>query len=137
MEIVPNLHFNGNCEQAIALYERAFCTERTVFLRNRNANPMDADEQPGAAQQNFVYHAEMRIGGQRIMLNDHDDAHPPGENISLLVSMDSVEGIKTAYEVLKEDARILIPLRETTYSSAFVSLVDRYGIRWELMKEGE
>ena len=43
--------------------------------------------------------------------------------------------VKKAYEMLKAEAKILVPITETTYSSCFVSLVDRYGVRWELMKE--
>ena len=41
MEIVPNLHFNGNCEGALKLYESAFgaragpssCATRMPILR--------------------------------------------------------------------------------------------------------
>ena len=135
MEVVPNLHFNGNCEQAIVLYEQAFETQRTVFLRYKDANPLDGEHETNAASQEYVYHAEMLIGQRRIMLNDHVGDSPSGINISLLILFDHVEEVKKAYEILKAEARILTPMTETTYSNCFVSLVDRYGVRWELMKE--
>jgi PhnB protein len=77
----------------------------------------------------------MVIGSQRIMLNDHDRGLPSGMNVSILVSMDTAEAVKTAYHALKDGAEILSDLTETTYSSCFVSLIDRFGVRWELMKE--
>jgi PhnB protein len=137
MEIVPNLHFNGNCEKAIELYEQAFGGRRTVLLRNKDANPIDVAGQSSIENPEYIYHAEMIIGDQRIMLNDNDSELPYGMNVSILVSMDSVEAVKAAYNKLKEGARIISPINETTYSSCFVSLVDRFGVRWELIKENE
>jgi PhnB protein len=137
MEIVPNLHFNGNCEEAIELYEQAFGGKRTVFLRNKDADPLDAAGQSTMEKPENIYHAEMVIGNHRIMLNDSDSGLPIGMNVSLLVSMDSVEAVKVAYNKLKEGARIKSPISETTYSSCFVSLVDRFGVRWELIKENK
>jgi PhnB protein len=135
MDVVPNLHFNGECEKAIELYERAFGAERTAFLRYEDANPLDGDQASSEADRALVYHAEILIGDRRIILNDHPNDIPSGINVSLLISFDSVEEVKRAYEVLRADAEILSPMTETTYSSCFVSLVDRYGVRWELMKE--
>ncbi len=135
MEIVPNLHFHGECEAAIELYEQAFGAQRTVFLRYQDADPRDFDLEGNQAYQEYVYHAEMRIGGQRIMLTDHTQALAEGRNLSLLISFDQKADVLAAYEHLKIGAQILAPLTETTYSGCFVSLIDRYGIRWELMVE--
>jgi PhnB protein len=137
MEIVPNLHFNGACENAIDLYERAFKGRRLEFLRYTDADPRDIDEKSSNAKGARIYHCEMVIGQQRLFLSDHDheDDLPYGMNVSLLISFDSAEEVQEAYEILKDGARIITPLRKTTYSSCFVSLVDRYGVRWELIKE--
>ena len=77
----------------------------------------------------------MLIESQRIMLTDHLEALPAGINVSLLVSFDHIDPLMKAYGALKDGAEILSPLTQTTYSSAFVSLIDRYGVRWELMVE--
>jgi PhnB protein len=135
MKIVPNLHFNGDCEKAIEHYERAFKAKRTVLLRYQDANPEEVDEAPGDEKQNFIYHSEMMIGGQRVILNDHTDDLPRGLNVSLLVSFDRKEDVIEAYAILKDGATIITPMQATSYSSCFVSLVDRYGVRWELIKE--
>ena len=135
MEIVPNLHFNGDCEAAMALYERAFEAKRTVFLRYQDADPRDFNQPGNEAFQKYVYHAEMQIGNRRIMLTDHLEEIPAGINVSLLISFDHIDPLIKAYSALKQGARILSPLTTTTYSSGFVSLVDRFGVRWELMVE--
>ena len=135
MVIVPNLHFDGDCEKAIELYERAFKTKRTILLKNKDADPRDIDEAVNDEDLERVYHAEMLINNQRLMLNDNANELLRGTNVSLMVSFDSVEEVKAAYDVLREGARIIVPFKETTYSHGFVSLIDRYGVRWELMKE--
>ena len=56
MEIIPNLHFRGDCENAIALYERAFNGRKTVFLRYKDANPQDVNEKFSVDVQEYVYH---------------------------------------------------------------------------------
>jgi PhnB protein len=132
MEIVPNLHFNGDCEKAIELYKQSFGGRITTLARRKDVNSPDADENPG-----HIYHAEMMIGSQRIMLDDADEELPGGMNVSILVSMDVQEEVEAAYEKLKDGAKILAPIGETSYSSCFVSLVDRFGVRWELIKEND
>jgi PhnB protein len=94
------------------------------------------DSQPWKYQKMFTM-LKMVIGNHRIVLNDSDSGLPLGMNVSLLASMDSVEAVKAAYNKLKEGARIISPISETTYSSCFVSLVDRFDVRWELIKENE
>lgn len=41
MIITPNLHFNGNCEEAIHLYKQAFNAEIVCLLKNTDANSQD------------------------------------------------------------------------------------------------
>jgi len=135
MEIIPNLHFNGDCEKALELYENAFDAKRTVFLRYKDANPLDMDQALDDAIQDYVYHAEIIIENQRLMLTDHLEAFSHGINVSLLVTFRSVKKLQKAFKILRTGAQILIPMTDTTYSSAFVSLIDRFGVRWELIKE--
>lgn len=40
-----------------------------------------------------------------------------------------------AFEAMKDGAEILSPPQSTTYSSCFLSLIDRFGNRWEIMTE--
>lgn len=40
------------------------------------------------------------------------------------------EKVRKAYEVLKTDAKILMPLAPCEFSSLMTDLIDKYGIRW-------
>ena len=71
--ITPNFNFDGRCADAIALYEQAFHAQVDYVLRYRDADPQDLSMTLTKEQEDYVYHAEMHIGGQRIMLCDNLD----------------------------------------------------------------
>ena len=135
MIITPNFHFQGDCEEAMNLYQKAFHGEITCLLHYRDANPRDyvADSRSGGR----VYHGEMLLYGIRVMMSDMEPAEiaekPVSPPLSLVVTMDTKEQVMEAYEVMKEGAVIRQTPQSTTYSSCFVSLIDRFGIRWEIM----
>jgi len=132
--ITPNIHFNGNCYEAIQVYKDVFDLDVKILEKNKDANPSDyiVDEK----HLNHVYHAEVFLASGRIIMSDVlDDEHTPGHTVSLVVTFDSAPEVKKAYGVLEKGATIIHELQTTTYSSCFVSLIDRFGIRWELMTE--
>lgn len=138
MFVTPNYHFNGNCKEALPLYKKAFSGILTVFILNSDANPSDMTTvHMTDREKNLVYHAEMTIGQQRFMFSDALDAIPQGQNISTLITFDSVEKVKDAYQVLSEGCLVIHPMTSTTYSGCFVSFVDKFGMRWELMTEND
>jgi PhnB protein len=84
----------------------------------------------------MIYHAEMFIGTQRIMFSDIIEGDlSKGTSLFLVITFEDTASVKRAYEVLKEGGTIVHPMVSTTYSSCFVSLVDKFGIRWVLMTE--
>ena len=133
--VTPNFHFTGQCKQAIELYRKAFDAKVNEMLYYSDAHPKDyvaASE----ADKDLVYHAEISIGEQRIMLSDMtDDTIPKGNSISLVITFETAKDVKKAYKVIVEGSTIIHSMKSTTYSSCFVSLIDKYGIRWELMTE--
>jgi PhnB protein len=133
--LTPNLHFRGDCLEAIELYRRAFGAELKSLLRYSDANPEDF-AQKRADQRDFVYHAELLLAGQRVLLSDEEESLPRvGIPASLALSFDTADEVRAAFEVMKAGARIVHPIARTSYSSCFVSLIDRFGVRWELMTE--
>lgn len=136
-QIVPNLHFRGDCAEAMAAYEKAFGAQITICLRYQDADPADFDEPLTDVQRLYVYHGEMLLCGQRIMMSDETEQKPEGRiPVSLCISMETPQAVQAAYAVLREGAAVIHPMQTTTYSGAFVSLRDRFGVRWELMVEG-
>lgn len=134
MLVTPNFHMNGQCKNAIKLYEQAFGATVHTLLCNSDANP--ADHQTTTDEADFVYHAVISIGGQRIMMTDDlSDFPPKGNTLSLLLTFDTPDQVKAAYALLSEGCTLITPMTSTTYCACFVSLIDRYGVRWELMTE--
>lgn len=135
MIVTPNFHFCGNCKDAIELYKKVFNIKILCLLSNKDANPTDYISD--AKYSEHVYHAEIMLGENRLMMSDISEEykHTHGNSLSLVVTFDSADEVQKAYSLLKDDAIILAPMQSTTYSSCFVSLIDKFGMRWELMTE--
>ncbi len=134
--VTPGFNFNGQCEEAIALYEKAFGATTKFIMRYSDANKRDWKIPLTDDQKNMVYHAEMFIGNQRVMFSDIIEFDLwKGTSLFLVITFEDAESVKKAYEILKEGSTIVYPMKSTTYSSCFVSLIDKFGFRWVLMTE--
>ena len=136
MLAIPNFNFDGRCAEAMALYTRAFHAQVDFVLHYRDADPRDWSVPLTQEQMNYVYHAEMHIGEQRVMLCDNLDVpFQPSLSLSLTIMFDTAAEVRRAFEILAPGGRIIYPLHSTTYSSQEAVLVDCYGFRWGLMTE--
>ena len=134
--ITPNFNFSGQCEEAIKLYQKAFHGEIKCLLYDPPVAEEDAAMGSDSAGNRYVYHAELLIGGQRIMMADNRDVpFAPSGSLSLTVTMDTKEEVLRAFDVLKEGCEILYPVHRTSYSSCMGSLYDKFGFRWVIMTE--
>jgi len=132
MKIAPYLHFNGDCAQAIALYEKAFGANAEV-MRYSDAPPSEGYAPPPGTE-NFVMHAQIEVGGAELMLCDMtpDMATSFGNGIAIHVTLGSEAGIKAAFDALKEGGSVEMEPQETFWSKCFGSLSDQFGVRWML-----
>ncbi len=136
MTTSPNLNFAGDCERAIRFYETVFSTKADFILHYSDAKSEDWKRPLTEEQKNFVYHAEMKIAGQRFMFSDIIEFEvTKGNALFITVTFDTKEEVRRAYDLMIDGGSILVPLHAATYSSACASLVDRFGIRWGLMTE--
>ena len=133
MKINPYLNFNGNCAEAIELYEKAFRFKANV-MRYSDAPPSEGYQlAPGT--ENFVMHA--------CLTNRHDytvylaDVTPDmpstfGNGMSISMELDSEDAVKSAFEILKEGGKVTMELQQTFWSKYFGSLEDKFGVNWML-----
>lgn len=136
MKIVPTLNFGGNCREAIQLYEKAFGGKITCLITYRQANDPAYMPLLTEAQKDWVYHAELMLDDQRIIMSDHADIQFTTCYSNFLTLMyDTKEQVQQAYELLKEGSQTIYPMEATPYSSCRVVFVDRFGIRWGIMTE--
>ena len=129
--LIPHLHFCDNCEEAIALYEKAFNTKAESIVYNRDYAP---DEYP---DNNRIAHAVMNIHGQKVFLNDRFGNKDKSLNcaVHLIVMFKSVEELLACYEFFKEESTIIDPFTKLPYSELAGNFVDKFGVQWGFMTE--
>lgn len=136
MQITPTLNFGGACRDAIHMYEKAFHGKITCLISYRDANdpaymPLLSEE-----QKDYIYHAELLLGDQRIIMSDHVDIEFSVCYTNFLTVMyDTKEEVQRAYEIMKEGSTTIYQMEATPHSSCRVAFVDRFGIHWGIMTE--
>ncbi|MDF2819873.1 MAG: hypothetical protein K0R15_314 [Clostridiales bacterium] len=132
----PNFNFDGRCEEAIYFYQEAFNAEIGVMLRYADAKMEDFHKELTETEKHYIYHAELFIGKQRIMMADNMDfPFAPSSSLSLTVTMDCKEEVIAAFDIMQESCTVIYPIHSTTYSSCSVSFIDKFGFRWVIMTE--
>ena len=137
--VEPILIFAGQANQAISLYEKAFGAKLKEKILFSEANL--EDWQCKEEEKDLVYHAQIKIGKQVLMIADDCEAAANGNVetsakpffIELVVQFDSDNELKAAYDVLSNGGTITAPLCSQTYCSLTCALVDKFGGRWQLM----
>jgi len=130
MKISPYLHFNGNCSEAIAFYEKAL--GGTAKIMRYGEVPPEEDFQVAEETKDFVMHAQMEINGEMLMFCDNSpDFHSKnGDDVAIMLEYDCVEDAKRSFAGLKEGGQVLMDIQETFWSACFGSVVDKYGKCW-------
>ena len=137
-KIEPLLHFNSQCEEAIEIYGKAFGAELVVLMRYSDADPKDLqyefDDSGSEANKNLIYHAQLMIGNQKLLLCDSlKENFSKDGYIHLVITFDTEDEVKTAFTILSDSATIIEPLHKTAYCSCVGTLIDKFGIHWGVM----
>lgn len=136
MVITPTLHFHGQCQEALKLYERAFGLKVDFILHNSDADKRDYDCAHTEEELRCVYHSESHLGTQRFMMaDDLEQERQEVTALFLTLTFETKEEVRRAFEILSEEGRVFYPLKSTTYSSCMGTVVDKFGFRWGLMTE--
>ena len=122
--LIPHLHFNGNCMEAINLYEKAFNTK------------VDAKSLEYMSDGEKIAHAVMIIHGTEVFLNDAlkflNDTFGVSCGVHLIIKFNAVDELIACYEILKADDNPA-PFYETPYSKMVGNFVDKFGVLWGFM----
>lgn len=133
MQIVPTLNFGGNCREAIQMYEKAFNGKISCIITYGEAddpayNPLLKEE-----QKEYIYHSELVLDNQRIIMSDHVDLEFQTCYSNFLTIMyDTKEEVQRAYEIMKEGSKTIYQMEATPYSSCRVVLSTSLGFAGEL-----
>ena len=122
--LIPHLHFCGNCAEAITLYEQAFGTKADILFLNGNGD-------------GSIGHAEMRIHGVRVMLNDRFGNKDLASDcaVALIVTFESAVKLLACYEILKSGGIVIDPPEKLPYTELGLQFMDKFGVQWGFMVE--
>ena len=122
MKASPYLIFNGNCMEAIRLYEKAFNTKAVGVCRYKDTPPMEGMQPMPAEIAELVMHSVLPIGNESIYLCDTtpDKRATFGNGSFACVELGSAEEVVAAYEVLKEGGKVFCEAQETFWNKWYI-----------------
>lgn len=133
MKIQPYINFSGNCREAVAFYAEVFKTDKAKIM-TYGEMPPDPNYPLSDEVKNLVANTSLMIKDNVIMFSDTPPGMPftQGNNITILITSDDMDEIKTLYEKLKAGGTVGMELQETFWSKAYGTLTDKFGIGWQV-----
>jgi len=128
------LNFQGQTEEALAVYAKIFGTQVTMLSRYSDvpaAGPMAIPP----VERDLVMHAELPIlAGHMLMATDMltslGQETRIGNNTTLCLEVDSKEEADRLYGSLAEGGSEGSPMADMPWGAYWGVTLDRYGIRW-------
>ena len=129
----PYLHFLGNAEEAIQLYQRVLGAKVADLIRFKDVPGMGAE----GSDANGILHSELRIGPATVMVSDvpprmRQEASGHGANVEVAIGVDDPAELSRIFDGLSAGGTVLMPPHDTFYGGKLGVLVDRYAVRWML-----
>ena len=124
MKATPFLMFQGQAQDALALYRETFPDFEQIALQEHPAGDM-------AGQ---VAMARIRIGGQEIMLNDSPPVHAFTftPSASIFVECDDEAQLRDLAQKIGEGERVMMAIDNYGFSTLFTWIADPFGVSWQL-----
>ncbi|AFA48802.1 VOC family protein [Acetobacterium woodii] len=133
MQIQPYVSFNENCRGAVEFYADVFGTDKTeiiLFGETVSEHVCNKSDNTDA----FLINDEKKRKDTKVMLSDipPDDSNTQSDKITLIIVSDDLDEIKILYFKLKEGGIVETELQETFWSKYYGSLIDKFGVSWQL-----
>jgi PhnB protein len=129
MKLVPHLTFDGNCKEAFEFYRDLL--DGSLSMTSFGESP--AANQVPEEWRDRIVHATLSLERSEIAGADvSPEEFKKIEGFFLLLEPENqIEAVKL-FQALSENADVQIPLQEMFWSVAYASLVDKFGIPWEI-----
>ena len=127
------LHFQGNCEEAIAFYKKALDGEITQHMRFKDAPP-EVFTAPDFAQ-DWIMHCTLVAGEITIHASDffsENEEFTLGNNFAISINTDHEEGAVKVFNNLKEGGEVVMPFDTVFWGGKFGMIKDKFNVSWML-----
>jgi PhnB protein len=138
MLVQPYLFFGGRCQEAIDFYHDVLGAEVQMLLRFKDS---PEPPPPGMVPENWgdkVMHVCLKIGDTLVMASDGcGSSEQSFQGFSLSLSVANEAEADRTFAALSDRGQVTMPLAKTFFSPRFGMLVDRFGVSWTVVAQGE
>ena len=128
MQLLPYLHFNGDCETAFRYYERCLGGKIEAMLTHAGS---PAEQHVPAEWRSKILHARLVVRDAVLMASDSPPGHyqkPQGFSVSIQISEPA--RADDIFRGLADGGTVIMPFGQTFWAARFGMLVDKFGIPW-------
>jgi PhnB protein len=123
----PYINYKGNARQAMEYYKSVFGGE----LKMSTFKEYHASQSP--SEDDLIMHAELKAGdGIAFMASDTPERieYRPGNNITMSLSGEKEDELKTYFKKLSAGGKISMPLEKAIWGDMFGMCTDKFGVSW-------
>ena len=121
----PYLGFTNNCRDAMAFYQSVLGGDLEVLTFAEGGMGSDSEKA------DLVMHSSLTTpAGFTLMASDDSQEPATGDALSISLSGDEPDALRTYWQKLSDGAEIIVPLEKAPWGDYFGMLRDRFGIRW-------
>jgi len=130
MQLTPTVYLPGLCEEAIGFYRDALGAEPLAIRRIEDSiDPRFI--QPGTEKN--ILRAVLQIGQSILYLSDgHANTEPGHHGFSLSLNVPDQAEAERVIAALSAGGRLLLPLRQTSWTGMYGVVIDRFGLHWTI-----
>jgi PhnB protein len=127
INLIPYLHFTGNCEEALKSYKSILGGRFEIQSRYDNSSVHVPE-----GFQNKVVHARFYINAFLFMAADvfFEQNEKNGLPIALSLDLYDMKKAQSIYSKFSEEGEVHIPFEKQFWGDWHGNLTDQYGIRW-------
>ncbi len=126
------INFNGDGQEAIALYTKTFGLPKPE-IQTYGQLPPDPSFPISEEEKDYVMSATMNIQGLDIMVQDLVKAmqKPYDNNITISVSTSDKETVNRWFQTMEEGGQATCPLQAMPWSQWYGAVKDKFGTSWQ------
>ncbi|CAM3659669.1 VOC family protein [Aeromicrobium ponti] len=138
VRLIPYLVMNGNASEAIQFYREALEAE-VLYSQTFGEGPEDPQYPVPEEAKNRIMHATVKVGETELMFSDTfpGQPHQIGNQVTICISTNDPEKSQKFFNALQQDGQVTMPLQETFFSPAYGSIIDKFGVNFQIYTEGE
>lgn len=138
LRLIPYLVMDGNAKEAIHFYEKALGAQ-VLFVQSFGEMPENPEFPIPADAKDRVSHATIKVGETDLMFSDTfpGQPHQSGSQVTICITTDDAEKARMMFAALEDGGQVTMPLQETFFSPAYGSVIDKFGVEFQVFTEGK